>query len=173
VVRQSGADHRIDIFAVGIVMWEMLAGRRLFLGGTDVETLQMVARCIVPPLGKYNPRCPREVERLVARLLIREPDRRIGSAAELLNELDPLIAHVDSGVGPKDVALLVGLHLATSEAERPQAMPDVADLLAQELDAFAQAAGGHRETGASPLDPSEFESTMRSGVRPHPEPDDD
>src|SRR5882724_11233120 len=48
----SGAlvDRRSDIFALGILLWEALAGRRLFLGATDTETIARILRCAVPPL---------------------------------------------------------------------------------------------------------------------------
>src|SRR6516225_7208061 len=44
-------DHRTDQFAAGVTIWEVLAGRRLFDGGSDLEILGKVARCDVPPLG--------------------------------------------------------------------------------------------------------------------------
>src|SRR3954463_16616482 len=45
-------DHRTDIFAVGIILWEMLAGRRLFLGDTDFATVKQVQQAQIPPLSQ-------------------------------------------------------------------------------------------------------------------------
>src|SRR6476620_11829824 len=50
--RGQEVDARADIFAIGIMLWELLAGRRLFLGKTDLETVQMVQRSIVPPITR-------------------------------------------------------------------------------------------------------------------------
>src|SRR5262249_1847376 len=43
-------DHRTDIFAVGIILWEMLAGRRLFYGDTDFDTVKLVQEAKIPSL---------------------------------------------------------------------------------------------------------------------------
>jgi hypothetical protein len=69
-----------------------------------------------------------------------------------------LIEEIDRDVGPRDVGLLVGLHLASPAHARPPAAPDpFAELLARELDAFAEAAAGvGTPIGAEPLDPDSF-----------------
>ena len=51
-------DHRADLFAVGILAWEMLTGRRLFLGESDYQTVEQVRKAEVPSLRDYNPRRP-------------------------------------------------------------------------------------------------------------------
>ena len=48
-------DARADIFAVGIMLWEMLAGRRLFQGTSDYETVKLVQAAEVPPIATLNP----------------------------------------------------------------------------------------------------------------------
>src|SRR5512145_2158081 len=46
----QSVDLRTDVFAVGIILWEMLAGRRLFLGETDLETVRQVQAANIPPI---------------------------------------------------------------------------------------------------------------------------
>src|SRR5262249_49723698 len=58
--RGQVGDARADIFAIGIMLWELLAGRRLFLGKPDLETVQMVQRAIVPPITRLRPDVPPE-----------------------------------------------------------------------------------------------------------------
>jgi len=79
----SPVDSRTDIFAVGIVLWEMLAGRRLFQGATDLETLQLVRKAEIPSLRALNPGVKPELEAIVRAALAREPDARIGTTREL------------------------------------------------------------------------------------------
>jgi serine/threonine-protein kinase len=76
-------DHRTDIFAVGIILWEMLSGRRLFLGETDFATVKMVQQAEVPPLSQINKSVPIELDRILARALAREPGKRYASARDL------------------------------------------------------------------------------------------
>ncbi|MGM0559236.1 MAG: serine/threonine protein kinase, partial [Myxococcota bacterium] len=57
-------DPRTDIFAVGILLWEMLAGRRLFLGDSDYDTLKLVRDAEIPPLKKYGRTIPPALEKI-------------------------------------------------------------------------------------------------------------
>jgi serine/threonine protein kinase len=76
-------DRRSDVFSLGVVMWELLAGKRLFKGETPLQTVERVIRCEVPLLANYSPGMPPEVEAIVARALAREPVDRFDSAAEM------------------------------------------------------------------------------------------
>ncbi len=160
LIRQSDADHRVDLFALGIVLWEMLAGRRLFQASTDEETVQRVARCEVPALSAINCAVPRAVDALVAGLLAADPSSRTSTAREACVALDELIEEVDPRVSERDVALLVGIHRARKSLEEatPEEIPlGLSRLFAHELDEFTRAAvGGLVELGAAPLDPGEF-----------------
>jgi serine/threonine-protein kinase len=159
VLLQRGSDHRIDLFALGVVLWEMLAGRRLFQAEDDAETVRRVARCAVPALPSLNGAVPAEVDALARALLAADPAARLGTAAEAARELAQLIDRVDPRVGAQDVALMMGLHLARKALEetKPAAPLGLSELLAHEMEAFAEAAaGGLGELGAAPLDPGEF-----------------
>lgn len=157
IVRARPTTHSVDLFALGIVLWEMLCGRRLFHGETDGDTVRAVGRCDVPPARAFNRGVSDRVERFLREILAPRPEERTPSAARAVGRLEELIADVDPGVGPRDVALLVGLHLATERVRTPAAPEALAMLLAQELEAFAEAAavdGG--PLGATPLDPDSF-----------------
>jgi len=64
-------DHRTDIFATGIILWEMITGQRLFLGDTDLATVRQVQSAKVPPLGQYAPEVPPALEHVMARVRAR------------------------------------------------------------------------------------------------------
>jgi serine/threonine protein kinase len=80
-------DARADIFAVGILAYEMLTGRRLFLGETDYQTVQMVRAAEVPSIAAQNPEVTPELERIVRRALARDVDQRYQSASDMADEL--------------------------------------------------------------------------------------
>ena len=81
----SGAevDRRSDIFALGIVLHELLTGRRLFKADSDVATLARVQACEVPPPSRLNPRIAPALDGIVLKALSRSPDDRFATAQEL------------------------------------------------------------------------------------------
>lgn len=76
-------DHRADIFSTGVVLWELLANRRLFLGKSEVETVELVQKAEVPSLTLLNPDVTEDLDRIVAKSLHRDPRKRYHSAREM------------------------------------------------------------------------------------------
>jgi serine/threonine protein kinase len=77
-------DRRTDIFAVGIVLYEMLTGHKLFKGDNDFNTLEKIREAKVePPPTKLNAQIAPELEAIILKTLAREPEDRFQSAAEL------------------------------------------------------------------------------------------
>ena len=74
--RGKPLDGRSDLFALGVCLWEMLSGKRLFVGESDFETLNNVLRAEVPSLCEMNPEVPKELDALVQRALARDVDER-------------------------------------------------------------------------------------------------
>jgi serine/threonine protein kinase len=84
-------DRRIDIFATGIVLHEILTGRRLFKGENDLQTIEKVRQCNVPPPSLHNPLCPPEMDDIVLMALAKDPQDRFQSASEMADALDNLV----------------------------------------------------------------------------------
>src|SRR5207302_5617774 len=76
-------DARSDVFALGIVMWEMLTGGRLFEGDSDVAVLRAVQQSYISPPQRLNPEVPPELDEIVMKALTRELPARYQSAQEL------------------------------------------------------------------------------------------
>jgi eukaryotic-like serine/threonine-protein kinase len=100
-------DARTDVFAVGIILWELLADRRLFLGETDLETVRMVQQAKVPPLRQFNPRVSPELEAVVMKALAGDPAQRYQRARELGRDLNKIMFHLGRDVSSFDIAQLV------------------------------------------------------------------
>src|SRR5215468_6291681 len=86
-------DARTDIFAVGIILWELLAGQRLFLGETDFQTVKKVQAAQVPSVTLINKKVPQDLERVVMRALARDPAQRYPTARELGMDLSKFMFH--------------------------------------------------------------------------------
>ena len=87
----DNVDHRIDIFSCGIVLHEVLTGRRLFKGTNDVLTIERVRRCEVPPPSAQNPMVSPQLDAIVLRALAKDPNRRFASAADMADALDDVV----------------------------------------------------------------------------------
>ncbi|MFY0568870.1 protein kinase domain-containing protein [Archangium lansingense] len=91
---QKNLDRRADIFALGVVLYELLTGMRLFKRLTDMATLQAVADCTISPPSQINPRVPKDLDPIVMKALTREPEDRYAEALQLQLALeDWLLAH--------------------------------------------------------------------------------
>jgi serine/threonine protein kinase len=100
-------DARTDVFAVGIILWEMLAGRRLFLGESDLETVRLVQKAEIPPLRQFNPKIPAELERVLHKGLAVDPARRYQTAREFGRDLNNIMFSLGRAVSSFDIAQLV------------------------------------------------------------------
>ncbi|HEX5577222.1 MAG TPA: serine/threonine-protein kinase, partial [Gemmatimonadaceae bacterium] len=84
----TAADHRIDIYALGLLAYELLHGKSPFAGTTPQRTLAAVLTQDPPPLKEVRPDVPARLSEIVMRCLSKEPDERPASAKALLAELD-------------------------------------------------------------------------------------
>ncbi|MEI9953278.1 MAG: serine/threonine-protein kinase [Pseudomonadota bacterium] len=100
-------DAKTDIFAVGIILWELLAGRRLFMGETDLETVRMVQQARVPSIRQYNPKVSAELERVMMRALAGDPAARYQTARDFGRDLNNMLFHMGRAVSSFDIAQLV------------------------------------------------------------------
>ncbi len=80
-------DHRVDIFALGVVAWEALTGKRLFKADNPAAQLDKVRHMPVPSVRELRPEVPEPVAEVIVRALDRDPAARWGSAGEMARAL--------------------------------------------------------------------------------------
>jgi eukaryotic-like serine/threonine-protein kinase len=82
-VQGKDLDHRSDIFSFGIILYEMLAGQRVFQRETMPETMTAILREDPPELSEINAKIPPALERIVRRCLEKKPEMRFQTASDL------------------------------------------------------------------------------------------
>ena len=83
-------DHRSDLFSLGIMLYEMVTGALPFKADNTVQTLIRICSRKHKPVLDLNPTVPSALVELIDRLLEKDPDKRLQSAAEVLEALDPV-----------------------------------------------------------------------------------
>ena len=85
-VRGKPIDHRLDVFAMGVVLWEALAQKRLFRGENDADTLEKIQRMEAPSLGDSAELA--DLDAVVKRALAKDRDARFENIGALAKELE-------------------------------------------------------------------------------------
>jgi hypothetical protein len=89
--RGEALDRRSDIFSLGIMLYELTLGRRLFQGKSDFEVLKQIVEGTVAPPSEYEPQYPPELEAIVMRALVKEKESRYQTARDLQVDLEALV----------------------------------------------------------------------------------
>jgi serine/threonine-protein kinase len=164
-------DNRADVFAVGIIMWELFTGRRLFYGDTDYQTVELVRQARVPSISALNPEIEPELEGIVRKALAKDADDRYQSANDLGDALAQYLFSRGSRmkVTARDIANLVKdtqvEMMRKRSAEPKESLIDA--LILDEMQKMTSliegengsAQGGTPAEGAMSLDPSTFVNT--------------
>jgi serine/threonine protein kinase len=102
-VRGQEVDRRTDIFALGVVLWELTTGRRLFRMDTDLDTLEKVQACVVPLPTTIVPGYPQDLQEVVMKALAQRKEDRFQTAREFSRALQRFLMKQGTFVGPEDV----------------------------------------------------------------------
>lgn len=116
-------DARSDIFSLGALLFEMLTGRRLFSGDSEMSVLDAVREGRIQAPRDLDPRIPLEVNALVLKALARDPEDRFETAGQLQQELDALLASLKPTPSTTDLGRYMRRLFGEVRAETESAAP--------------------------------------------------
>lgn len=154
----KSVDHRSDVFAVGIILHEMLTGRRLFKTDSDVGTLEKIKKVDIPTPREVNPTIPAALDALVMKALARDPSDRYPDARAL------------------QAALIEYIYPTTPDAVRERVHSFMGELfaeeIAQERERLAEGSRVAEELRARPrpAPPHDWEGMPSAGTTVQPAP---
>ena len=160
-------DARADVFAVGIILWELFTGKRLFYGDTDYATVEQVRQARVPSLQALNPDIEPELEGVVRKALARDPEDRYHHAADLGDALAQYLFSRRMKVTARDIAQLVRdaqVEMMRKRSAEPKASL-IDALINDEVNRLTSLVGEEEQPtaaagqGSQSLDPSHFVDT--------------
>jgi serine/threonine-protein kinase len=106
-------DRRVDLWALGVVLWEMCTGRRLFKGANDAATYRNIISADVPSLSRYRPDAPASLDAVIAGALARDRDQRYPDAEHLRRALESVLRDEFGAPSRADVADVMREHFGS------------------------------------------------------------
>jgi serine/threonine protein kinase len=95
-IERGQVDRRTDVFAASAVLWEALAGRRLFKADGEAQILNLVLHEPIKPPSTHVPGLPRALDEVVMRGLARDPSARFATAEEMADALEDAVPPMPS-----------------------------------------------------------------------------
>jgi serine/threonine-protein kinase len=96
-------DARSDVFAAGIILFEVCTGRRLFKTDSDLATMKKITEEPIPEPRAINPHLPPPLEAVIRKALEKDPDRRYESAEAMRNDLEEFLAGRTTRLGSFEI----------------------------------------------------------------------
>jgi serine/threonine-protein kinase len=122
-IRGAAIDGRSDVFALGVVLWESLTGKRLFFDKNDFQTMKNVLERPVPPPSVQRADVPTVLDFIVLRALERDPAKRYPDAKAMAIELETFLQ--DARFAPRAMIKMLE-ELFGPDDHQVEAVPDVA-----------------------------------------------
>ncbi len=127
-IRGLPLDRRSDVFAIGICLYEMLTGERLFVGDSDFSVLEKVRKVEVLPPSHFNRRIPDALEKIVMKALAKDVEDRYQYASELGDDLQRFLVTSENVFGRKDLAAFMKATFAEEVEKEKQRLQEYVDV---------------------------------------------
>ncbi|HYJ10528.1 MAG TPA: serine/threonine-protein kinase [Polyangiaceae bacterium] len=176
--RAEKLDRRSDVFALGIVLFELVTGERLFRGESAAHSLELVKKGKIPSPAELNPKLPPQLVAIVQKSLERDLDRRYQTAREMSEALGRFLIDDRVLVSHASVGQLVKRVLGSRIESQRQALREaltaadgvVAAGLVPDRAVGLDRSHPHLSSGRFPASPSEPPSSISSkSSTPHPQ----
>ena len=105
-MKSGDFDHRVDVFAAGIVLWELIANRSLYQGDDEIAVYDAITESDAPDLHRLT-MCDAALAKIVAKALVRQPDSRYLSAEEFADDLRAYLYRSDPAFTHKRIAAVM------------------------------------------------------------------
>jgi eukaryotic-like serine/threonine-protein kinase len=112
----AGVDRRSDVFTLGVVLWEMLTGRRLFAADSPARAILAVIELDAEPASRIRPEVGDLLSQIAERCLAKKPEDRYATALDLAEALRDALRSAGSPVDETDLAAVVAHHFADGRA---------------------------------------------------------
>ena len=120
-LQQNAVDRRTDVWAAGVMLWELLTGKRLFLADSPAGTIGRVLHEPIDPPTRYAPDCPPELTMICMRALERDPGHRFQTAEEMAHEIEDAVMPPR----PKEIGAWVSAIAASTLESRAELVREV------------------------------------------------
>jgi serine/threonine protein kinase len=148
-------DGRSDLFALGIVLWELLTTKKLFFGESDIAIIKQIEACnsYIKPPSSENPQVPKALDNIVLKSLQRNRDHRHSRMAELSRDLYRFVLDFDPNFQPTEISdqmREIFADLIEDEHKKLKALNEKAEALIKNQPRELPAPPNARSTNGSP-----------------------
>jgi len=117
ILGAASIDRRADLFAVGVILWEAVARRRMWEGKSEVELFRALATGVLPNLREFAPGAPESIVRLVQRATDVDPEKRFANALEMRASIEEASAREGLLTRPHELASFMTSHFGDARQE--------------------------------------------------------
>jgi hypothetical protein len=130
----SNVDRRTDVFALGVIVWELLTGKRLFKRNSPYETYQAVIECNVPLPSSINVELDPAIDAIVMKATAKDKDQRYATAEAFGDAMQGYLHHRGKGSGPGDIGRFFDQHFMQEIEEHGERMRELIEGRAESIE---------------------------------------
>lgn len=163
-VKGESLNHQTDIFSIGAVLWELLAGRKLFTAADELSVIKKIKECRVPDLKKINPKIPDRIIEITNKALNLNKNIRYTTTADMSNDISVFLNTEYPNFTPTHFnSFIKNLYIEEILEER-QYLKDCASILINQKQKKTMI----RDSSSAVYDQTNVESNTFVGHKPQP-----